>query len=59
MIFKDTIRLSGSQKFVTEIGDIIIETLKQKGHRCKDGGARDSNNPKYTGNFIRYINIEK
>lgn len=59
MTEKNTIRLSGSEMFVKDAGDIVIDIFRQKGYGLFDGGVRKSINPKYKGNYIRYIRMEE
>lgn len=52
-----TIRITGTEFFVKEAGDMVVDTFKQKGFSMTDGGVKESRNPKYEGSFIRYIRI--
>ena len=53
MVRKNVIRFSGSEKFVKEAGDLVIWLFTKKNFIIKDGGTRESINPKYKGNYIR------
>lgn len=57
MKHNNTIRITGSEKFVKTAGDLIL--LKLSNYEVVDSGVRKSSNPKYKENFIRYIRIEK
>lgn len=50
----NTVRITGTEKFVREAGDRIVQVLKV----VQDTGTKEGTRPRYKGTFIRYLTIE-